>query len=632
MCGISGLFKLDGSGWDNNQCPGELKTMMNKLSHRGPDSNGFYVDGPIAMGINRLAVMDPSRKADQPMLSQDSDFILIFNGEIYNYKNLRTQLEKKGFSFSTNCDTEVLLALYRLKGEACLSELRGMFAFAVWNKREQSLFVARDRIGEKPLVYYQDDTIFIFSSELPALLSCPQINRKIDPEGVHMAMYYMHSIAPKTVYKNIYKLPPAHHMRVTGSKTTLQRYWQLDFSSSVQFTDIYECAEEVKRCFDETVSLMCNCDVPIGAALSGGLDSSAIVSSMTRSIDTFPTFRISAGPGDHAGEFDSARKVSERFQTDHHEYTIAPRDMLLFEKVIQSHGEPIVSSVPIDAYLLAKKMKKHVTVALSGAGSDELFGGYPLHHELSSLDRHFSRFRKLEKTAQGQNCMETFDPDAKNAWDIYRKVGNNHPENYFGFMRSHDDGVYEKIYSPQMFQAAMANDPAKICAQAFTGCNATSLFNGFMGQQLHCVSQYSTAEINDRTAMAHSLEIRSPFLDVQMVELACRIPTQFKIGHDRNGPVHKNVLKLAMKDRLPAQTITCPKLPFGGTTPYQQWFMGECSDFFDDKLQSQALADSGLFDMRGIAELQLLYDCGADIPWNPLLGVIATAIWLENFF
>jgi asparagine synthase (glutamine-hydrolysing) len=368
--------------------------------------------------------------------------------------------------------------------------------------------------------------------------------------------------------------------------------------------------------------------VPVGALLSGGLDSSAVVASMHKYIHTFPTFRISAAEDPNEEEFQSAQQVSRQFGTRHHEYHVTPDSSAFLKKIVENHGEPIASPVPIDAFLLAERMKRHVTVALCGAGGDELFGGYREHRILQTLDACFRRWRSLER--DGRDFRPADQADERMAWDIFQRIGREKPEKVFTTIKYHNDWIFDKIYSKKMREIATAADPPHLCVEEFHRCGTDSLFDNFIGQQLNCASQYSTAEINDRAGMASSVEIRSPFLDVNMIELALKIPAKFKVPAGVQEDNGKYVLRMAMQERLPPLPLACRKVGFGGTTPSRKWL--DRSDFIEEKLTSPALADSGMFNMPGIQEIFLLYQCGADIEGDILIGLVSTALWLETFF
>ncbi len=624
MCGIVGLLKLNGDNW--TEPPKELNAMLASIAHRGPDSSNVFLSGPIALGVNRLSIIDPGQQSDQPLSSQDGRFSIAFNGEIYNYRALRQELKKSGYLFRTKSDTEVLLALYIREREKCLSKLRGMFAFAIWDRKHETLFIARDRLGEKPLSYYKDDNYFIFGSELPALLASPRVPRRIDSAGIASAMNFMHAIAPSSPFRDIKKLPPAHYMEVSSKQLRIKRYWQCRFDTVEQFADEKECIDEIIRCFDDTVSLMSRCDAPVGALLSGGLDSSAVVASMTAVLPNFPTFRISSNTG-HASEHEkkSALSVAKKYNTNHFEYDIHPGNFQYLIEVVRHHGEPIATAVPVDAYLVSKEMQKHVKVALCGAGGDELFGGYQDHQFLHILDT-FSSHTTMQSSPRFSTEEEQM------AWDIYEQCGASNPEMLFAKLKYNDFDLKRKAFSPKMQQILLENSPHKSCIEDYLNCRPDSLVNGFFNQQISSISQYSMAEINDRMGMAHSVEIRSPFLDVEMVELSMKIPPHFKVSSKREDRIFKKTLRKAMSDRLPEVTLNLGKIGFGGTVPIEKWLQDDCSHFLEEKLQSEALADCGLFNQDGIEELYTLYQCGAVMDRDLFIGLAATAIWLEEFF
>jgi len=305
MCGISGILNLNERGMDF-PTEREINGMTEALKHRGPDSAGIFIDGRIALGTARLAIIDLSPEANQPMVIGNGDYVVVFNGEIYNYLELRKELEREGILFFSQSDTEVALRLFIKKGIFCLSDLRAMFAFAIWRKSDQSLFLARDRIGEKPLVYFHHNGIFAFGSEIKALLTLSQISREIDPIGLHHGLRYVTTPAPYSAFKHIHKLRPASYMIVSQKGITTERYWGGAFSTIDLIKDPHDCAQELKRCLDEPVKIMCRSDVPSGATDSAGLDSGVIAATMAKEIPSLDTFCISYQMDGPDKEFEAA--------------------------------------------------------------------------------------------------------------------------------------------------------------------------------------------------------------------------------------------------------------------------------------------------------------------------------------
>ena len=457
MCGIAGIFRKNNQ--DKNDLEPKLNAMLKAMTHRGPDASGMFVRETMALGVNRLAIMDPKPRSDQPITSSCGRFTIAFNGEIYNFRALRDQLIQQGETFATQSDTEVLLSLYEHNGAKCLSRLRGMFAFAIWDQQSRKLFVARDRMGEKPFYYFENSDVFMFASEIPGLLSSSEVPRRMDPSGINQALSFMHPIAPRTAFKDIKKLPPAHYMEISYDRTKITRYWALTFDPSDKFTDETQCIEEIQSCLDQTVSLMCGADTALGALLSGGIDSSAIVASMGSALKNFPTFRISASvqTPDSIQEALSARQVADRYQAQHYEFIIHSDSFSLMKEVVRHHGEPIATPVPMDAYLVSQEIGKQVKVALCGAGGDELFGGY-LDHALMSLWGHYIEQWTIPDGTLSFPKEVTTDEE-KLALQILRQLAPDHPERIFSTFRYNNFDIQNKIYSDRMLEFSREASP-----------------------------------------------------------------------------------------------------------------------------------------------------------------------------
>ena len=625
MCGICGTIHFH-RPQHAEQAATDISLVLQAMRHRGPDASDHFVEGPAALGANRLAIVDRSQHGAQPMFSHCGNLVLVFNGEIYNSGELRRDLESRGETFLGHCDSEVLLALYAHYGRACVHRLRGMFAFAIWNRREQRLFMARDRVGEKPFVYHHGDGVFAFASEIRGLVSLPWMPRRVDAAALHLGLHFVHVPPPFSAFRDIRKLEPGCCMEFDRKGLRVDHYWTCRFQQQTGLCrSLQDCAKDVADCLDETTRLLCHGDVPVGAILSGGLDSGAVVSAIPKSMQEVPTFRISAGPQANPHEYLSAEKIARRYGTRHLEIALPDSQMLTGKELAAAYGEPIGDLVSLDAHRLALHVKCEATVALTGNGGDELFGGYPDHCLLRALDHVLAGQNKAEDEA-----AEILPGEFQTREDLVRLPRG---QVYAHLKYRPLDSLLHSLYLPSMRVASADCDPATLCQKVFDESGATTLFDGFMAQQLLLSSQYSLVDLTDVSGMSHSVEYRSPFLDVKMIELAMRIPAHFKAGVEGRGGTSKIVLREAMKTRLPPETMALgDKTGFGGTMPYKQWFWKTFGEEFGRRLQSPALADSGLFDMKRIAELHLLGMCGETTHTDVLWHLANIAAWLEYYF
>ena len=606
--------------------------MTNKLIHRGPDRQDVFLDGAIALGNTRLAIIDLSDAGKQPMSSADGNYVISFNGEIYNYIEIRQTLEKQGIQFYSDSDTEVLLNLYRAKGVECLQELRGMFAFAIWDRQRKQLFLARDRAGEKPLVYGEYNGYFCFGSEIKSLLALPGMPRELDPEGLHYGFHHVNIPAPYSAFKHIRKLGPAEFMLVNQSRISVAKYWQPRFPHARRIYDQDEAVYELNRCLDETVNIICRSDVPIGAMLSGGLDSSAVVAAIHNNGLAVDTFCVSHETTASDPEMAPARQVADYLHTRHHELSFDADGLAAVPEVIRSFDEPVMTFVPLHAHGLASVMRRHVKVALTGSGGDELLGGYPDHFRLLQLEQKMRLWQQIE-----QWCPEpvlNYLPlkgiqNSRHKFQRLRQMPLNiiAAEMRIGRIQS----FYTDIYSSDMQSLAADCDIYKLWIDRFDAYHAPGLFDGYLFQQLMVGSQHSIVDIPDITGMASALEYRSPFLDVEMMELAMRISADLKVRTRRGSTTSKWILRQALKERLPMSIVNKKKSGFGSAIPYHQWALNEWSPYIAKKLRSKALTDSGLFDMPKLQSVFQAACMGARVPLDLIWGVVMTAEWLETY-
>jgi asparagine synthase (glutamine-hydrolysing) len=625
MCAICGIVDYKGNRLE--QADGAvLSPVLDAMRHRGPDGRGIFCKPPVVLGANRLAIMDLTDGASQPMTHRSGAFTLVFNGEIYNYRELRQELELLGEKFVSDSDTEVVLAMYTHYGPECLHRFRGMFAFAVWNNLEDTLFLARDRVGEKPLVYYHDGFVFAFASEIQALLQLSWVPRRIDETGLHLGFFYVHAPAPWTAFRDIRRLPPGSWMEVSRKGVRSERYWSCRINRTDAFRDLDAAGESVASCLDDTTVLLSRSDRPLGATLSGGLDSGAVVASLSKILQGVPTFRISSGAEYNESEYASSEAIAQKLGTRHHQFQLPSSSVTSFDDVVSVFGEPVATPVMLDAQHLAQQAKPFATVLLTGTGGDELFGGYPDHGLLRRLDR----WRLLRQRWPGSHRRPLSPVSGRNADELLALP----PGRVFGTLKFADMLQFAtRVYGPKMNEAAARNDPIDLSEEIFLLSGAENLIDGFLAQELMLVNQYSLTSILDSAGMRHAVEFRSPFLDVRMIELAMRVPARLKIGSGGEAADRKLVLRSAMRNRLPQETLCAAgKTGFGGTNPYGKWLHTDPEGEFHRKLTSPALADLGLFDIKALEELWLLSSMSAVLPIPWLWGVATTAAWIERYF
>jgi asparagine synthase (glutamine-hydrolysing) len=629
LCGICGIVDFNGLR-QGEELRGCVSGMVNSLHHRGPDFNGTYHEEAAHLGSSRLSIIDRTSEANQPMVSSDGNYIIVFNGEIYNYIELRRDLEKNGIFCRTKSDTEVLLNLFIYKGEHCLYDLRGMFAFAIWNKVEQTLFVARDRMGEKPFVYHYDNGLFSFASEIKTLLELPWIVKKINFPALHYGLYFVTVPAPFSAFEGIHKLAPSSKMIITSKGMVTKRYWQPRYRADNFIKDPQECIEAINQCLGETVKIICRSDAPLGVMLSGGLDSSAIVASLAQNNKNIDTFCVSKkNRGDD--EFAAASLVANHCGTRHHELEFRHDNYLtLFNEIVERYSEPVASFGPLHTHALSSFIKKHVTVALTGNGGDELFGGYNEHRNLFEYDEsggfeHDHIGRRIEQIPS----------------DLRRKVYNRYGDQteierkryLYAAMRFAPISLFcERIYGKRMQEISESYDPLGLFVEWHERYGAPDMFDGALFQQLMQGSQHALVDFPDISGMAHSVEYRSPFLDVRMVELGMRIPATMKIRQELQDAGGKWILRKALEPRLPKEIVEMDKVGFGATIPYKQWYFTDWFKFLEEKLSSPVLADLQLFETKELLDMFYNGARGGLLLFDHLWGVAMISMWLEKYF
>lgn len=575
MCGIVGHVVAD-DGVANSSAVSEA---LARLRHRGPDGARTLELGQASLGHARLSIIDIEGSI-QPWQDESARFTLVFNGEIYNYLELRTQLEREGCIFRSHGDTEVLMHMYVKYRERCLTQLNGMFAFAVWDRLERSLFLARDRLGKKPVYYAAIDRDLVFSSEIPAILKFPNLDHDLDMAAVRDYFAYQFIDAPRTIYKGIRKLPAAHYLVYKAGKTSLHCYWRaplpaLDVCGLEKTPSV---AADLRNLLEDSVRIRLRSDVPLGAFLSGGIDSAIIVGLMAKSGVSANTFTVGFDDNTY-DESEKSAETAKLFHTNHHQTSIDMESMLNMDSYIQAFGEPFADVSAVPTWHMCEYARQHVTVALSGDGGDEVFGGYRRYHArriVAVLLRLPAVLRKrvLYRLAEWLPVTDSYY-----ASSIAKQVA----------MVAHMTKRFDETPTdllPQIFTLSERNG---LLTDRVPDGSADHI-HALGVQDVDAVTQMLLADIHsylcediltkvDRMSMAHSLEIRSPLLDYRVVEFACRLPLAFKI----RGGIQKYILREAFRDMLPASVLERKK--HGFAVPISRWLRGMLRPMFESVLE-----------------------------------------------
>ncbi len=621
MCGIAGFMRSCSPGADEST----LRRMGEVIMHRGPDAGGEYLDETVGLAHRRLSIIDLSPLGNQPMYSSDGRLVIVFNGEIYNFLELRMELERSGFSFRSQTDTEVILALYQLHGIACLDKLNGMFAFALWDKTEQTLLLARDRIGKKPLYYYHGGgDRLAFASELKSLLEVPGMERTVEPTAVCDYLKYLYIPAPKTIYRNIYKLPPAHYLVLhLGGEPRIAEYWDIDFSSSLSCSQ-GEAEEALLELLQNSTACRMVADVPLGAFLSGGVDSSAIVALMSR-ISQEPVKTCSIGFADKQhDETPYAREMASLFKTDHREYIVQENLAQTVALLPKFFDEPFADSSAIPTYHVSRLARQAVTVALAGDGGDESFAGYgkyavELQEDLAR--RIVPRPLLALVQAAGRMSGHTMVRKARSL------AGSAMLEPARAFYRTNtfiDDDILDSLLSDKLKRACSGYDPGEHTVRYWEKVRGADHVTSMLYTDLKTYLPGDILVKVDRMSMAHSLEVRAPFLDYRVIEFAATLPSSWKIS----GGDKKIILKNTFSRLLPETVLNRPKQGF--TVPLAAWFRCDLKALAEENL----LCQPALAEYLSLAEVQRIWQehQSAKADHGTLLwSLLMLAIWHREY-
>lgn len=633
MCGIAGILDLKGRGVERSR----VERLCAQLVHRGPDEEGYYAGGGVALGQRRLSIIDLS-SGRQPMGNEDGTVWVTFNGEIYNFQELRLELESQGHRFATSSDTEVILHAYEQHGEACLSRFRGMFAFAIWDSNRKRLFLARDRVGKKPLFYVEADGQFVFASELQALLQHPGVSREPDLSAIDDYLTYGYVPAPSTAFRGVFKLPPAHHLTIQLTddgagvrERKVECYWSLDYQPKLDL-DEEDAADALLDVLTEAVRLRMVADVPLGALLSGGVDSSVVVALMSR-LSSRPVKTFSIGFDEKEfNELPYARLVARRYGTDHNELIVRPDAQEVIPTLVRHYGEPFADSSAIPSYYVAQLTRQHVKVALNGDGGDESFAGYDRYWATGLADK----YQKIPSALRRRviEPLAALVPDSlprKNRLGRGKRFLEAASEpaslRYLRWVTYFSPEQKRHLYTPEFQDRLAGHDGKTWLLNLFDELRRGGAhgLDAILAVDVRSYLPYDLLVKMDIATMANSLEARSPFLDHKVMEFSAQLPSRFKI----RGSTQKYLLKKIARKLLPAECLDRRKMGFG--VPVGEWMRGPLRPLLEDVLLSPRHAQRGLFEPEAVREMVRAHVEGSKDNTFRLWALFWLELWMREF-
>jgi asparagine synthase (glutamine-hydrolysing) len=615
MCGICGVLDSGEAGPDR---AAEVRAMMDALAHRGPDAAALHRAGPVVLGHRRLAIIDLSPEGNQPMYSEDGALVLVANGEIYNFRALRQQLEARGHSFRSRSDSEVILHLYEEHGAACLSHLRGMFAFALWDARRRRLFIARDRVGKKPLYYAARDGRFWFASELQALYRVLPWRPEVDFDAIDQYLTLQYVPAPLTAFVGVYKLPAAHCLTIEpGQPPRVERWWRLCFAPGPPIS-VEDAVAETRRLVREAVALRALADVPVGAFLSGGIDSSTVVALLAQtSSRPIKTFSVDGGEGVYA------RLVAERYGTEHHQLNMQPDMVAILPELVRRYGEPYADPSAVPTFHLAELTRRHVVVALSGDGGDEAFASYWRYgldeaaRKVAALPWPLPRLlRALVERLPGRALRPARELAAHEALSPV--------ERYLFFVAHFTRRDKAELLGPALRERRHDNAVVEQFERIVAASDAEDALNRLLDLDTQTYLPDDIFTKVDIASMAHALEVRAPLADHVLLEHMARLPGAFKL----RGLDGKRLLRRAVRELVPEAILSRPKEGFN--LPLARWLRHELAELSRDLLTDGTARARGLIDPARVLELLHEHRAGVD-HGERLWNLTVLELWFRLF-
>ena len=626
MCGITGLYHVDPRTPASASC---VERMADTLRHRGPDDGTVHVDGPVGLGFRRLAIIDVAGGA-QPIFNEDRSKAVIFNGEIYNFRPLTERLKQLGHRFQTHSDSETIIHAYEEYGPDCVRHLRGMFAFAVWDAVRQELFLARDRVGIKPLYYRWDGSTFSFASEIKALLADPAVPREIDPLALDDYLTYLYVPAPRTIFRGIRKLLPGHTLTVTRTGPGEPReYWDLRFQPEAGLGE-EEAARVLYEKLRESVSIHLESEVPLGAFLSGGIDSSAVVGIMAELMDR-PVNTASIGFRDEAfDELPYARAMARRFHANPYEKTVEAKAADILDRLAWHYDEPFADSSMVPTYYVSEVARERVTVCLSGDGGDENFAGYRRYR----LDVLENRFRSVVPPFVRRPVFGALGaaypkldwmPRMFRAKTTFQNLALDSERGYFHTVSWLSPEKKRRLYREPLRRAVADYDSFAVLESYFQKTDGWDPLSRIQYVDIKTFLVDDILTKVDRASMAHSLEVRVPLLDHEVMEFAASLPSSYKL----RGSTQKYILKKAVRTLVGDETLNRTKMGF--SVPLARWLRGELRPLFEERMFAKDAFVGDLFDVGAIRAWWDRHQSGASDFSPELWALLVLESWGRRF-
>ena len=630
MCSIFGFL-----GFEDKAL---LKRMGSVSEHRGPDQSGNYIDKNVCLGHKRLSIIDLSIKGKQPMLNEDGSLVIVYNGEIYNFQDIKKRLEEKGHRFISRTDSETVLHSYEEFDESCLKYFNGMFAFAIWDSNKKKLFLAVDRVGIKPIYYIKIKDKFLFASEIKSLLQYEEVKREVNEKALTKYLTFRYTPDNETLFKNIKKLEPGHYL-IYDAKTktiTIKKYWDIYNIEPKNYSESYYKKMTLKLLKDSVKKRLIS-DVPLGTHLSGGLDSSAIVALMSELNKDVETFTVEFESEGFYNESKYARIVADYFSTNHHPLKVKADAAEILPKAIWHLDEPISDPTIIAQYLISQLTKKHVTVILNGEGGDEVFAGYMMYKVMQKTEKYKNILPKAAKTLIPKIISKTpnkilnkffkysseFGEKGKERFEEYMQSLDNREKSHLLLQNIFDKDEKKELYTKKLMEIENKNETEKEFKKYFENVTKKNYLNKITYMDLKTRLPYYLLHKVDKMSMAHAIEARVPFLDHRLIEFSFKIPAKYKMKQGG-----KYILKKAFKDRLPKEIIKREKQPF--LVPLNKWYEEKLKELAP-QIFERAEVFKKYFDIKAINSIAEKYEKSKFYYGRQIWSLLSFALWHKMY-